>query len=128
MKGLKELVTVISLCLPLFANAGECKRLNSDKSKLNALIKQIEADKTLDPKVAQLLTGNQKVWLEYANSQLKLMYPDDDLQLEYGTVYPECACSELVRLYEIRIKELSRWTHPEPEGEVCTGSLPTGSR
>lgn len=128
MKPFKKLAAVIFLCSPLLAHANECKRLHADKSKLNILIRQIEADKTLDPKVAQLLAGNQKLWLKYADSQLKLMYPADDLQLEYGTVYPECACSELSRLYEIRIKELSRWTHPEPEGEVCTGSLPTGSK
>jgi uncharacterized protein YecT (DUF1311 family) len=72
--------------------------------------------------IAKLKTA-QRAWLAFRDAELEALYPRDNKQAEYGTVYPMCHCSELQFLTEARIKELKRWIDGTIEGDVCAGSL-----
>jgi hypothetical protein len=53
-----------------------------------------------------------------------MVYPAEDKDFQYGSVYPMCACSEMAAAIRDRIKQLQPWTKPHVEGDVC----PVGSR
>jgi uncharacterized protein YecT (DUF1311 family) len=77
--------------------------------------------------IAKLKTA-QKTWLAFRDAELEALYPKDNKQAEYGTVYPMCHCSELQFLTEERTKQLKRWLDGTLEGDVCAGSVKTARR
>jgi hypothetical protein len=77
--------------------------------------------------IAKLKTA-QRAWLAFRDAELEALYPKDNKQAEYGTVYPMCHCSELQFLTEARTKELKRWIDGTIEGDVCSGSLKIAQR
>jgi uncharacterized protein YecT (DUF1311 family) len=95
--------------------------LNETYSKI---LKQYAKDQQF---IAKLKTA-QQAWLVFRDAELEALYPKDNKQAEYGTVYPMCHCSELQFLTEARTKELKRWIDGTMEGDVCAGSLRTAQR
>ncbi|MGB7330433.1 MAG: lysozyme inhibitor LprI family protein, partial [Terriglobales bacterium] len=77
--------------------------------------------------IAKLKTA-QKAWLAFRDAELEALYPKDNKQAEYGTVYPMCHCSELQFLTEERTKQLNRWLDGTREGDVCAGSIKVAQR
>jgi uncharacterized protein YecT (DUF1311 family) len=77
--------------------------------------------------IAKLKTS-QRAWLAFRDAELEALYPKDNKQAEYGTVYSMCRCSELQSLTQERTKQLKRWLDGTKEGDVCAGSFKTARR
>lgn len=77
--------------------------------------------------IAKLKTA-QRAWLAFRDAELEALYPKDNKQAEYGTVYPMCHRSDLQFLTVERTKQLKRWLDGTLEGDLCAGSIKTARR
>lgn len=66
----------------------------------------------------------QRAWVKWRDAEAEALYPEEDKQLTYGSVYPMCLSVFSKSLTAQRTKELRRWLDGTPEGDVCAGSLP----
>ncbi len=114
--------------LPAFAqtqyevNTKTCNEYESADQKLNAVYRQIlEKYKSDTAFIAKLKTA-QRAWLAFRDAELAAIYPADDKQAEYGSVYLMCSCIELATLTNQRIEQLSGWLLTAKEGDICRGS------
>ena len=64
----------------------------------------------------------ETAWENFRDAHINSIFPAEDKQLNYGTVFPLCYYIELVKLTKERIKQLSPWINGIAEGDVCAGS------
>jgi uncharacterized protein YecT (DUF1311 family) len=100
-----------------------CGQFHKADVALNETYSKILKEYAKDQQFVAKLQTAQRAWLAFRDAELEALYPKDNKQAEYGTVYPMCHCSELQFLTEARIKELKRWIDGTIEGDVCAGSL-----
>lgn len=98
-----------------------CSQYKAADKKLNVIYRQVlervEADSAATAKIKKA----QRAWLAFRDAQLEAVYPAEEKQVEYGSVYPMCSCIETTALVNQRIEQLSAWLTGE-EGDVCRGS------
>ena len=104
-------------------NGEACSSYQTADAQLNAEYKQIRTVYSKDAVFLRKLTAAQRAWLTYRDAQLSALYPADDKQREYGSMYSTCRCHALQQLTEQRTKELARWVEGVSEGETCAGSV-----
>lgn len=85
------------------------------------LLKVYESDSAF----ISALTSAQRLWISYREAQTEMLYPAENNQLEYGSVYPMCHAMTLKKLTDQRTEELRIWLIGEEEGDVCQGSVKT---
>lgn len=102
-----------------------CEQFHKADVALNETYSQILQEYAKDEQFIAKLKTAQKAWLAFRDAELEALYPKDNKQAEYGTVYPMCHCSDLQFLTEERTKQLKRWLDGTQEGDVCAGSIKT---
>jgi uncharacterized protein YecT (DUF1311 family) len=100
-----------------------CGQFHKADVALNETYSRILKEYAKDQQFIAKLKTAQKAWLAFRDAELEALYPEDNKQAEYGTVYPMCHCSELQFLTEERTKQLNRWLDGTREGDVCAGSI-----
>jgi uncharacterized protein YecT (DUF1311 family) len=105
-----------------------CDQFHKADVALNETYSKILKEYAKDQQFIAKLKTAQRAWLAFRDAELEALYPKDNKQAEYGTVYPMCHCSELQFLTEARTKELQRWIEGTIEGDVCAGSLRIAQR
>jgi uncharacterized protein YecT (DUF1311 family) len=100
-----------------------CGQFHKADVALNETYSKILKEYANDQQFIAKLKTAQRAWLAFRDAELEALYPKDNKQAEYGTVYPMCHCSELQFLTEQRIKQLKRWLDGTQEGDVCSGSV-----
>jgi uncharacterized protein YecT (DUF1311 family) len=70
----------------------------------------------------QKIKAAERAWYAFRDAQIVALYPADDKQKEYGTVFPMCANLALADLTRERTKVLKHMLNPV-EGDVCDGGL-----
>ncbi|HYL15646.1 MAG TPA: lysozyme inhibitor LprI family protein [Terriglobales bacterium] len=81
----------------------------------NQLLAKLKADKNATEK----LRIAQRAWLAFRDAHMQELYPAEDKQAEYGTVFPMCADLALADLTRQRMKMLKQMLN-HVEGEVCS--------
>jgi len=105
-----------------------CGQFHKADVALNETYSRILKEYAKDQQFIAKLKTAQKAWLAFRDAELEALYPEDNKQAEYGTVYPMCHCSELQFLTEERTKQLNRWLDGTREGDVCAGSIKVAQR
>jgi uncharacterized protein YecT (DUF1311 family) len=105
-----------------------CGQFHKADVTLNETYSKVLKEYANDQQFIAKLKTAQKAWLAFRDAELEALYPKDNKQAEYGTVYPMCHCSELQFLTEERTKQLKRWLEGTLEGDVCAGSVKTARR
>jgi uncharacterized protein YecT (DUF1311 family) len=105
-----------------------CGQFHKADVALNETYSKVLKEYANDQQFIAKLKAAQKAWLAFRDAELEALYPKDNKQAEYGTVYPMCHCSELQFLTEERTKKLKRWLDGTSEGDVCAGSVETARR
>jgi uncharacterized protein YecT (DUF1311 family) len=101
-----------------------CNYITID-GQLNKIYNQILKEYKNDTIFLNKLKTAQKAWIKFRDAQLEARFPSNtqsDKNEIYGSVYPMCACIELSKLTEDRIKQLQVWLNGVVEGDVCAGS------
>ncbi len=102
-----------------------CGQFHKADVALNETYSRILKEYAKDEQFIAKLKIAQKAWLAFRDAELEALYPKDNKQAEYGTVYPMCHCSEFQSLTEERTKQLKRWLGGTREGDICAGSIKT---
>jgi uncharacterized protein YecT (DUF1311 family) len=105
-----------------------CGQFHKADVALNETYSRILKEYAKDQQFVARLKTAQKAWLVFRDAELEALYPKDNKQAEYGTVYPMCHCSELQSLTEERTRQLKRWLDGTREGDVCAGSIKVAQR
>jgi len=90
--------------------------------ELNRTYQQLLKKAAGDPIAVEKIKASQKAWVAYRDAQIAALYPAEDKQREYGTVFPMCADLALADLTRERTKTLKHMLKPM-EGDVCDGGL-----
>ncbi len=90
--------------------------------ELNRTYQQLLKKAAGDPIAVQKIRAAQSAWVAFRDAQIAALYPGEDKQKEYGTVFPMCANLALADLTRERTKMLKHMLSPL-EGDVCDGGL-----
>ena len=96
--------------------------LKTDK-ELNLIYKQVLKKYSSDTLFIKKLKISQNYWIKFRDAEIEARFPEEDKQLNYGTVYPMCVNAFAEEKTKIRIKELKVWLYGEDDGNVCSGSV-----
>ena len=105
-----------------------CGQFHKADVALNETYSKILKEYAKDQQFVAKLKSAQRAWLAFRDAEIEALYPKENKQAEYGTVYPMCHCSELQFLTAERTKQLKRWLDGTLEGDVCAGSIKTARR
>jgi uncharacterized protein YecT (DUF1311 family) len=98
------------------------KYLKADK-ELNQVYSKILKDYKDDPVFISKLKIAQNLWIKFRDAEMNALFPENDKQLNYGSVFPMCWSIHLTTLTKERIKTLKIWQIGITEGDVCSGSI-----
>ena len=73
---------------------------------LNAIYRTLISATASQPKVVLKIKAMETAWIAYRDAYIEAMWPADDKQLEYGSIYPMEANLLLARLTRQQIKLL----------------------
>ena len=68
------------------------------------------------------LKASERLWIQFRDAELKMMYPALEKSFAYGSMYPMCVNYYLEELTAKRVEQLMHWLKPVRDGESCTGS------
>ena len=102
-------------------NQTACGTFEEADQTLNRVYQQIRRRYQGDKDFLEKLKRSQRAWIAFRDAELEALYPDENKQISYGSIYPMCVCGEQARLTQDRIEQLRRWLEVE-EGDGCAGS------
>ncbi len=105
-----------------------CGQFRKADVVLNGTYAKILKEYAKDGQFIEKLKTSQRAWLAFRDAEMEALFPKTNKQVEYGTVYPMCHCSELQTLTEERTNQLKRWLDGTIEGDVCAGSVKNAQR
>ncbi len=90
--------------------------------ELDATYQRLLQKAAADRVALQQITSAQKAWIAFRDAQIAALYPAEDKQKEYGTVFPMCANLALADLTRQRTKMLRQMSN-RVEGDVCSSGV-----
>jgi len=97
--------------------------LKSATEELQRVLSEIKMHYKKDKEFLKKLEESQKIWNLLADSNLEMLYPLENKQRNYGTVFPMCASFDRSTIVIERIAFLKKWLVGLGDGEVCGGSI-----
>lgn len=127
---MKNFILILSFILatssPIFAQPDEFdtikELINAEKLRFSTLvqIKNLYSDK---PDFISAFEKSEKKWMEYRDAQLEMIFPGENKQLLYGSVYRQVYNIQKIRLTKQHTNELEHWVNGVPEGVLDWGSV-----
>ena len=96
---------------------------NKVDKELNAVYNKILKDYKDDKKFLAKLKIAQKAWIAFRDAEMNALFPEENKQFEYGSVFPMCWSMTLTELTKERTKKLKIWANGIEEGDACSGSI-----
>ena len=103
-------------------NEAELNKLHIAETELDLVYQKILNEYKEDTAFVKNLKVSQKIWSQYKEAELKMMYPDREPGY-YGSVHPMCIAIYRTELTNERIEELQLWLEGCEEGDVCGSSV-----
>jgi uncharacterized protein YecT (DUF1311 family) len=85
-------------------NEKNCNEYKKADEQLNKVYGQILSKYKDDKLFIDKLKIAEKAWITFRDAHLDSIFPENDKQLNYGSVYPTCRCIELTEITEQRIR------------------------
>ena len=95
--------------------------LNADK-ELNQVYQTVLKEYKSDTVFIKSLRTSQKVWVQFRDAEMKMMYPDREPGY-YGSIHPMCWSIYKTELTTERTKKLKIWLTGQEEGDSCSPSI-----
>ena len=95
------------------------------ETEMKEVLNEIENVYRADREFLVQLRKTQKAWGKFRNTHLDALFPKEDKQGEYGTVYTMCYWMQMRAITHDRIKQLRVWLEGTDDGDVCSGSVKT---
>ncbi|OSZ78844.1 hypothetical protein CAP35_11515 [Chitinophagaceae bacterium IBVUCB1] len=94
-------------------------------SELNIIYKKVIKLHSADSIFISNLKKSQRLWTQFRDAEMDMMYPDYGPLYPYGSVRPMCWSYYKESLTRERIKTLMQWIVGIDEGDVCRGTIPS---
>jgi len=104
-----------------------CQQYEQADLELNEVHQDVTEAYKEDDQFEAALRKAQRAWLVFRDAHIVSLFPAEEKQWNYGSIYPMCLCSELASLTKQRTKQLQQWLS-QREGDLCRGSRGIGSR
>lgn len=120
------LLLVSNFCIgqtQLEMNQEADKNYKKADKELNLIYNKILKDYQTDTKFILKLKEAQKAWIKFRDAEMDALFPEEDKQLQYGSVFPMCWSKAITDLTNERIKKLKVWLSGIEEGDMCSGSI-----
>ncbi len=76
--------------------------------ELNRVYQQLLAKNKTDENATKKLRDAQRAWVAFRDAQLQALYPAEDKQREYGSIYPMCYAIVVTAMTKERTAQLRR--------------------
>lgn len=93
------------------ADANESYKKVDDQ--LNTVYQVILRKYAKNVKFINALRTSQKLWIQFRDAEVKMLYPSDNPRSSYGSMYSMLYYGTLEGLTKSRIKQLKLWAYPE---------------
>jgi uncharacterized protein YecT (DUF1311 family) len=128
MKRWMGMVLCVFLCGSLIAdekyetqaemNARSCAELDRTNKDMDEAYNQVVAAHGSDAVFARKFKRAQQVWEDFRDAHMDAVYPQNDKELNYGSIYPTCRCVLMTELTVARVAQLKRFLEMA-EGTAC---------
>lgn len=123
------IVLLLAFAVPAFAQtqadltAEGCSKYKMADEELNRTYYAVRDAYAADKAFLARLKDAQKAWLAFRDAHIQELFPAENPQIEYGSMYSQCVCNELEWVTRERNHQLRRWIEGVKEGETCAGSV-----
>ena len=100
-----------------------CGAAKKADAELNKIYQKVLLHYKNDKNFIEKLKKAQRAWISFRDAHIASVYPAEDKNLNYGSVYGMCYCGLREQLTVERTKVLKQWLDGLMEGEVCVGSM-----
>jgi uncharacterized protein YecT (DUF1311 family) len=66
-------------------------------------------------KFINALRASERLWIQFRDAEVNMMYPSDDPRISYGSMYSMLYYGYLEKLTQLRLKQLKLWSNPGPK-------------
>jgi uncharacterized protein YecT (DUF1311 family) len=121
MKYFSILLVIIFTTASLFAQTQSEMNIEASNSykkvdnELGVVYQQILKKYSKNTKFINSLRISERLWIQFRDAEVKMMYPADDPRMAYGSMYPLLYFSLLEELTKTRLKELKVWVNPKQQ-------------
>ena len=121
MKYFSILLVIIFTTTSLFAQTQSEMNIEASNSykkvdnELGVVYQQILKKYSKNTKFINSLRISERLWIQFRDAEVKMMYPADDARMAYGSMYPLLYFSLLEELTKTRLKELKVWVNPKQQ-------------
>ena len=121
MKYFSILLVIIFTTASLFAQTQSEMNIEASNSykkvdnELGVVYQQILKKYSKNTKFINSLRISERLWIQFRDAEVKMMYPADDARMAYGSMYPLLYFSLLEELTKTRLKELKVWVNPKQQ-------------
>lgn len=115
--------------IPIYSQSqgdlNEAEKLLFEKvdQELNRIYQIILTEYSSQTLFIEKLKVAQRAWIVFRDAHIEALYPEENKNYVYGSVYLMCYWIEMTRLTKARVEELKLWIEGKEEGEVCYGSV-----
>ena len=99
-----------------------CAEYQAAEKELGEVYNAVLARYAQDRALVAKLKRAQQAWTAYRDAELGALYPANDKQAAYGSMYETCHCNEQKQMTAQRTEVLRQWLNGVEEGNVCAGS------
>ena len=104
-------------------NQEAAKNFKKADKELNSVYNQILKEYQADTKFITNLKVAQRAWIKFRDAEMNALFPEEDTQVQYGSVFPMCWSTAITDLTNERVKKLKVWLNGIEEGDMCSGSI-----
>ena len=84
-------------------------------NELGIVYQQILKKYSKNTKFINYLRASERLWIQFRDAEVKMMFPADDTRMAYGSMYPLLYYGLLEELTKSRLKELKLWVNPKQQ-------------
>ena len=88
-------------------------------TELDRVYQDLLAKSKGDTNATKKLRDAQRAWLAFRDAQLQALYPAEDKQREYGSIYPMCYAIVATAMTKERIAQLRKMLHDKDPCDVA---------
>jgi len=121
MKKVLILLVIFFTYSSLFAQTQSEMNIQASNSykkvdnELGLVYQQILKKYSKNTKFINYLRASERLWIQFRDAEVKMMFPADDTRMAYGSMYPLLYYGLLEDLTKSRLKELTLWVNPKQQ-------------
>ena len=93
------------------------------EKEMEATLQLVEQRRASEVALVKAIERAQAEWLKFRTAELEALFPEENKQTAYGSMYNMCHAQQRKRLTQLRTAELRFWIDGDPEARGCSGAV-----